>query len=142
MRKSLAMLGATILVLSMAAPASAATYSTQTPAVEVSHSVRTTTPPPPPSLNFGLNGCVSWFHYCITLNHTDEIVLAAGFGTFLAMALCRIPVIGWVGCGAITGAMAAAAAWIGVRGVCRYWPNYQLQVEVFPNPGQNIRCVR
>lgn len=73
---------------------------------------------------------------CIFLNRTDQGALAAGGAAFLAIAICAIPAIGWIGCAAVAAALTIAAFYIATNGLCAR----TLQVGLLP-PGRDTRCV-
>ena len=90
------------------------------------------TPGAAPNLYFG--GC-GWFQLCVYLNRADQGALAAGGAAGIAAVLCLAG--GPVVCVAAAIAAAIAASYVSSYGFC---PG-DLQIEVAPWPGSNLRCV-
>lgn len=84
---------------------------------------------------FSVGGC-GWFNVCIYLNRTDQGALAAGAAAFLAVAICVIPAVGWIGCAAVAAALAIAQHYIATNGFCRR----TLQIGLLP-PGRDLKCI-
>lgn len=65
-----------------------------------------------------LGGGVDTVGVYVLLNAFDQNMLIGGGGAAVTAALCAIPGLGWIGCGAITIAVIAAAAWVSTHGMC------------------------
>ena len=82
----------------------------------------------------GLGGC-GWFQLCVYLNRADQSALIQGGLAALAAVIC---IIGSpAACVVAAFALGAALSYIGSNGFC----SNQLQVELLPFPGTNVRCV-
>lgn len=66
----------------------------------------------------------------ILLNNFDQQLVLGGASAAVGIALCAIPAVGWVGCGAITAALVVAFTWLSNYATC---PG-NLKVYVFPGP--------
>ncbi|WP_431031080.1 hypothetical protein [Plantibacter sp. RU18] len=55
----------------------------------------------------------------VTLNTTEQQALANGTAFAIGSALCELPVLGWIGCLGIQGALEVAGTWLGAEGLCK-----------------------
>lgn len=89
-----------------------------------------------PNIAFG--GC-GWFQLCLYLNRQDQYNLwgagAVAEGIIVCALLAPLGVAGILGCAGVTAALFLADAYLANYGFCS-----NLQVEVVPWVGSNLRC--
>lgn len=77
----------------------------------------------------------------VYLSRADQQALASGGTSALNVALCAIPAVGWVSCGAITAAVQGAAEYLKAHGLCQKNFLMKLDFNSVPNNWITFDCV-